>query len=201
MSGDRRGTLWTLLVTFCIVILKCTETFWSSCISCTCLSGRLENRVIQKSIPDFRPPRYSSRNGHAKVEHVNRGRDTPSFCPTLQVLLPHTCNVCGRNLITGLTSTASPSVVPPHPVYQPAASSVHYTTSCKQSSAPEDGRNYRLKHVELIGIINKPLLLHLVGFFIIVAVMHGHKNIKFIFILYLCTRLITTATGWQPICI
>ena len=29
--------------------------------------------------------------------------------------------------------------------------------------APEDGRNYRPKHVELIGIINKPLLLHLVG--------------------------------------
>ena len=26
-----------------------------------------------------------------------------------------------------------------------------------------DGRNYRPKHVELIGIINKPLLLHLVG--------------------------------------
>ena len=32
-----------------------------------------------------------------------------------------------------------------------------------QSSSPEDGRNYRPKHVELIGIINKPLLLHLVG--------------------------------------
>ena len=31
------------------------------------------------------------------------------------------------------------------------------------ASAPEDGRNYRPKHVELIGIINKPLLLHLVG--------------------------------------
>ena len=29
--------------------------------------------------------------------------------------------------------------------------------------APEDGRNYRPKHVELIGIMNKPLLLHLVG--------------------------------------
>ena len=29
--------------------------------------------------------------------------------------------------------------------------------------APEDGRNYRTKHVELIGIINKLLLLHLVG--------------------------------------
>jgi len=32
-----------------------------------------------------------------------------------------------------------------------------------QSSSPEDGRNYRPKHVELIEIINKLLLLHLVG--------------------------------------
>ena len=32
-----------------------------------------------------------------------------------------------------------------------------------QSTAPEDGRNYGPKHVELIGIINTPLLLHLVG--------------------------------------
>jgi len=32
-----------------------------------------------------------------------------------------------------------------------------------QSRAPEDGRNYRPKHVELIVIINKPLFLHLVG--------------------------------------
>jgi hypothetical protein len=28
-----------------------------------------------------------------------------------------------------------------------------------QSRAPEDGRNHRPKNVELIGIINKPLLL------------------------------------------
>ena len=41
---------------------------------------------------------------------------------------------------------------------------VNYTTSCStQSSTPEDGRNNRPKHVELIEIINKPLLLHLVG--------------------------------------
>jgi len=41
---------------------------------------------------------------------------------------------------------------------------VHYTTSCNtQSSAPEDGKNNSPKHVELTGIINKPLLLHLVG--------------------------------------
>ena len=58
--------------------------------------------------------------------------------------------------------------VEPHSAYRPAALSVHYTTSCKQSSAPEDGRNYLPKHVELIGIISKPLLLHLVGFYIII---------------------------------
>ena len=40
---------------------------------------------------------------------------------------------------------------------------MHYTTSCNtQSSAPEDGQNKCPKHVELTGIINKPLLLRLV---------------------------------------
>ena len=43
-------------------------------------------RVIHKSLRDFRPLRYSSRDGHTEGEHVNRERDTPSFCPTLQVL-------------------------------------------------------------------------------------------------------------------
>ena len=48
--------------------------------------------------------------------------------------------------------------------YRQATSWVHYTTSCNtQSSAPEDGQNNCPKHVELTGIINKPLLLHLVG--------------------------------------
>jgi hypothetical protein len=37
-------------------------------------------RVIHNSLRDFR------RDGHAEGEHVNRGRDTPSFCPTLQLL-------------------------------------------------------------------------------------------------------------------
>ena len=41
---------------------------------------------------------------------------------------------------------------------------MHYTTNCNtQFSAPEDGQNNCPKHVELTGIINKPLLLHLVG--------------------------------------
>ena len=67
-------------------------------------------RIIHKFLQDFRPLQYSSRDGHAEREHFNRGIDTPSFCPTLQVLdmstlgdaadvnpvikfLPHTCNV------------------------------------------------------------------------------------------------------------
>jgi hypothetical protein len=44
-------------------------------------------RVIHKSLREFRPLQYSSRDGHAEGKHVNRGRDTPSFCPTLQVLI------------------------------------------------------------------------------------------------------------------
>jgi len=56
-----------------------------------------------------------------------------------------------------------------HPrCFRPATSWVHYTTSCTtQSSAPEDGRDHRPKQVELFRIINKPLLLHLVGVYII----------------------------------
>jgi hypothetical protein len=52
----------------------------------------------------------------------------------------------------------------PLPGYRPATPWIHYTTSCNiRSSAPEDGWDQRPKQVELIGIINKPLLLHLVG--------------------------------------
>jgi hypothetical protein len=43
-------------------------------------------RVIHKFLRDFRPLRYSNRDGDAEGEHVNRGTDTPIFCPTLQVL-------------------------------------------------------------------------------------------------------------------
>ena len=47
---------------------------------------------------------------------------------------------------------------------RPATSWVHYTTSCNtQSSALEDGQNNFPKHVELTGIINMPLVLHLIG--------------------------------------
>ena len=65
-----------------------------------------------------------------------------------------------------------------HPGYRPATSWVHYTTSCNtQSSAPEDGRVQRPKHAELIGFINKPLLLHLVGVYIIYV--HDARSNKY----------------------
>ena len=97
---------------------------FSISISVRNVTCKTKYSVIRKSLRDFRPLRYSSRDGHAKREYVNRGRNTPSFSPTLQVLdmstlgdavdvnpvikfLPHTCNVCGRNLIIGLASAAS----------------------------------------------------------------------------------------------
>ena len=47
---------------------------------------------------------------------------------------------------------------------RPAISWMHYTTSCNtQPSDPEDGQNHCPKHVELTGIINNPLSLHLFG--------------------------------------
>jgi len=68
---------------------------------------------------------------------------------------------------------------------------VHYATSYNtQSSAPEDGGFHHPKHVELIGIINKLLLLHLVVVYIIYIMTHGQTNIKykrcFIQHLYVC---------------
>ena len=48
--------------------------------------------------------------------------------------------------------------------HRPATSWVHYTTNCNtQSSATEDWQINCPKDAELTGIINKPLLLHLVG--------------------------------------
>jgi len=47
---------------------------------------------------------------------------------------------------------------------RPATSWVHYTASRNaQSSVPEDGQINCPKHVELTGVINNPLFLHLVG--------------------------------------
>jgi hypothetical protein len=42
--------------------------------------------VIHKSLWDFWPQRYSSRDLHAEGEHVNRGGETPSVCRTVRLL-------------------------------------------------------------------------------------------------------------------
>ena len=64
--------------------------------------------------------------------------------------------------------------------HQQAASSVHYITSCTQYSAPEDGRNYRLKHVELIEIIKKIITVASSWLFILLydmyAYVHSHTH-------------------------
>ena len=53
------------------------------------------------------------------------------------------------------------------PMMLPATGRQHHwyiiPQAVTQSSAPEDGQNNCPKHVELTGIINKLLLLHLVG--------------------------------------
>jgi len=57
----------------------------------------------------------------------------------------------------------------------PVTSLVHYTASCNtQSSAPEDGQNNCPKHIELIVIINKSLLLHLAGclYYLYFSILH-----------------------------
>ena len=64
--------------------------------------------------------------------------------------------------------------------HRPATSWVLFTTSCNtRSSVPEDGQNNCPKHVELTGIINKPLLLHKVGF-LYYLLLRLDKQSKFI---------------------
>jgi len=43
--------------------------------------------IIHKSVRDFRPLRYSSRDGHAEGEHVNRKRDTKKLGEILCLLI------------------------------------------------------------------------------------------------------------------
>ena len=74
------------------------------------------------------------------------------------------------------------NLVPPLIDYRPATSWVHYITSCNtQSSAPEDGSDHHPEHVELIGIIKEPLLLHLVGVYMVYVdfdLGHFYENLS-----------------------
>jgi hypothetical protein len=69
---------------------------WHSCRKWTIYTHTHthKHRVIRKSLWDFQPLQYGSRDGHAEGKHVNRRTDTPSFCPTLQVPNMSTLGVC-----------------------------------------------------------------------------------------------------------
>ena len=57
-------------------------------------------------------------------------------------------------------------------------------------SPPEDGRNYRPKHVELNEIINKLLLLHLVGGLLYcINDARSHKHEMHMPLHYICSRM------------
>jgi hypothetical protein len=72
--------------------------------------GTVIYRAIHKSLWDFRPLRYSSRDDHAEGEHVNRGRDTASFCRTLQLL--HVLLLCLSVLVVAQPSSEVPEELP-----------------------------------------------------------------------------------------
>jgi hypothetical protein len=71
-------------------------------------------RVIRKSLREFRPLRYSSRDGHAEGEHVNRETHTASFCPTLQVL--DSCFMLCLSWLLAQPSTELPEELMNYPV-------------------------------------------------------------------------------------
>ena len=72
----------------------------------------------------------------------------------------------------------------------------------EQSRAPEDGRNYRPKHVELIEIIIKLLLLHLVGcLYYCINDARSHKHRTPVYLLLSTppvTLIIITPLGAPP---
>ena len=47
----------------------------------------VQYRVIHKTLRVFRPLRYSSRDGHAEGEHVNRGRDKKTWRDSLPIVM------------------------------------------------------------------------------------------------------------------
>ena len=83
------GTLDTLFV-YLFVIGTLLHCFTLRLRLDTLHNGPYPVPVITESVPYtglfISPSGISDRDGQAEGEHINRGRDTPSFCSTLQVL-------------------------------------------------------------------------------------------------------------------
>jgi hypothetical protein len=90
-------------------------------------------RVIHKSLRDFRPLRYSSRDGHAEGEHVDRGRDTPSLSYLTVARYVHPW-WRGRCQILANSKTQTAYLFPVHAMFR------HYCPpsgeTCKYATAP-----------------------------------------------------------------
>jgi hypothetical protein len=101
--------------------------------------------AIHKSLRDFRLLWYSTRDGHAEGEHVNRGRDTPSNCPTLQVL----------NMSTlGDAADVNPVIkFLPHTVNHVAYGAVVYVPPM-----PSDLPQLRWRIVEAVAAVDRQML-------------------------------------------
>ena len=89
-------------------------------------------RVIHKSLRDFRPLRYSSRDGNAEGEHVNRARDVKkNGRDSLPIdMLPLAASV----LVVGQPSSEIPEGLMNYPVY----------TSTKSCKKPRTENSYSL---------------------------------------------------------
>jgi hypothetical protein len=110
MSGDWRGKVWKLIVTFCTVTIRCTETFWSPSIhGCTFPCAYPTCGILE-------PPRSYSLTPHSRVLLENltslcsQSRNSPYFYGTRKFF---TVLTSARHLsLTWASSIQSPQPPP-----------------------------------------------------------------------------------------
>jgi hypothetical protein len=85
------GTLWTLLVAFCIVIIRCTETFWSPCTYVPTYQA-VHPSIGLSSRPSVRPTAYqpaclsTDLHDHPSLQCCRRVGLGTSRCPGYSVM-------------------------------------------------------------------------------------------------------------------
>ena len=89
-------------------------------------------RVIHKYRRDFRPLRYSSRDGHAEGEHINRGRDTRKLGEILYLSI---CSILLSVLVIPQQSSEVSKGLMNCPIYI----YIHCATSRKVAGSIPDG--------------------------------------------------------------
>jgi hypothetical protein len=92
------GTLWALLVTFWIVIIRCTETFWSPCII-----GR------KKELPQIPYPAHGISILHSKSSIVH---STSSIVHSTSSIVHSTSSIVHSTSSIALNSSATRAKIP-----------------------------------------------------------------------------------------